>query len=603
MKKYIKKIWELYEPFKGIIFVLVFLNLIAEIMFLFPPVLYGKVVDSIIYKASLNQSLKLVAAMFVLGIATTIVGHIKSYIDVKYFEYDIDRHIQNKSVGKILEFSIGQNTNENSGVKQSVINRGQNAIEQFTNYGMYNYLPMILKVLAAAAAMFFINIILGSIVLFGASIYILISLWVNKKFNSDMKKMEDLHNESNKEQMEILHNVYVIETNSMEKLAIERYDRKLLKIAELGRKIWIKYINLMRMRGFVSDITEFAVMGLGVYFVYKGMYTPGTLIIFWSWSSRVFNQLGMIGQMQRNPMRWSKSIKKYCDLMGIDPDIKEIENPVRLENIRGEIEFKNVSFKYPYRKSKDDEDFDASDQDQPKNQKDKKSKPALRGVSFKIEPGKKVAFVGESGAGKTTISQLLLRAYDAAAGEILIDGENIKNLDLKHYRRHLGLVPQDVGVFDRTLRENIVFSLDNQKDVSEERLKEVAKLSRIDKFKHRLEHGFDTIIGEKGIRLSGGERQRVGIARALIKDPSILIFDEATSHLDAENEKMIHEAIDKVSEGRTTIIIAHRLSTVKNADKIFVMDKGKIVGEGNHQELMKTCPVYQNLVSHQRVEM
>jgi len=187
-------------------------------------------------------------------------------------------------------------------------------------------------------------------------------------------------------------------------------------------------------------------------------------------------------------------------------------------------------------------------------------------------------------------------------GKILIDGVELKKLDLKQYRRNLGVVPQDVGVFDRTLRENIIFGVEDiGEEIAESRLNDVCSLSCIDRFEHRLEHGFDTMIGEKGIKLSGGERQRLGIARALIKNPAILIFDEATSNLDTENEKLIHEAIDKISKGRTTIIIAHRLSTIKNADKIFVMDKGEIIGEGSHNDLMENCKIYQKLVSHQTV--
>lgn len=600
MKKYLRKIWDLYKPFKKVIFVLVFMNLIREIIVLIPPILYAKIVDSVISKTSIRASLKLVGIMFVLAAAGTIISYIQNYIEIKYFEYDMDAHLQNKSVGKILDFSIGQNTNENSGVKQSVINRGMNAIDNFTGYCMFNYLPLIIKVFAASAAMFFINVILGSIVLFGALIFVLISIWVNNKFGSDLRKLEDFNNEINKEQMEILHNVEVVKTNAREDTSLGRYNNKLSKTYNLSRKIWIKYISLMRIRAVISDITEAVVMGFGVYFVFKGMYTPGTLIIFWSWSSRVFSQLWVIGQMQRNLMKWSKSIGKYIDLMDMECDVKEIENPVRLDDISGAIEFKNVSFKYPYRRSKEEAEEEGT-----KTQSSddlKKAKPALKNISFKIEPGQKVAFVGESGAGKSTIVQLLIRAYDTTSGKVLIDGVNLKDLSLKDYRRNIGVVPQDVGVFDRTLKENIVFSIDESEDsITEEKLDEISKLSCIDKFKHRLEHGYNTLIGEKGIKLSGGERQRVGIARALIKNPAILIFDEATSHLDTENEKLIHDAIDKVSKGRTAIIIAHRLSTIKNADKIFVMEKGKIVGEGKHTELLGNCEVYRNLVSHQTV--
>jgi ABC-type multidrug transport system fused ATPase/permease subunit len=242
----------------------------------------------------------------------------------------------------------------------------------------------------------------------------------------------------------------------------------------------------------------------------------------------------------------------------------------------GDIELQNVSFQYP-----------------------KGERPVFENVTLTIPNGKKIAFVGFSGSGKSTIVKLLLRMYDWGSGDIKVAGKSLRDLDAQTFRQKIGYVEQHVDLFDISIRENILFGLKNKK-LSEEKLNGIVHLSRIDQFFHRLgSSGLDTIIGERGVKLSGGERQRIGIARALAKDPEILIFDEATASLDTENEKYIQEAIDESSKGRTTIIIAHRLSTIVNSDIIFVMDKGKVVGQGTHEELKTKSPEYQRLIHAQ----
>ena len=274
-------------------------------------------------------------------------------------------------------------------------------------------------------------------------------------------------------------------------------------------------------------------------------------------------------------------------------------NPVPIENLRGRIEFRHINFTYRSRVDKDalDDDMDSVET----TAFDKSTEiPALQDVSFVIEEGKRHAFVGKSGAGKSTLVALILRAFDPQGGHVLIDGVDIRMLDFRELRRNIGLVPQDVSLFDGTMRYNITFGMNGSVGkVTDAELDTIAKLSRISEFKDKLEKGWETVIGERGIKLSGGQRQRVGIARALIKNPRILIFDEATSSLDTENEARIRESIMEASAGKTTIIIAHRLATVRDADKIFVFDEGEVVGQGTHEELLRENEYYQRLVHNQ----
>ena len=240
------------------------------------------------------------------------------------------------------------------------------------------------------------------------------------------------------------------------------------------------------------------------------------------------------------------------------------------EKFTGDIEFKDVSFSYVH-----DDD-----------------KQVLSNLSIKIEPGKKVAIVGETGVGKTTISKLIPRFYDVDSGEILVDGVNVKEYNLNSLRDAIGHVEQDVFIFYGTIKENILFG---KPDATMEEVIEAAKKARIHDFIESLDNKYDTITGERGVKLSGGQKQRIAIARLFLKDPTIIILDEATSSLDNVTEKLIQQSFDDLSKDKTTIVIAHRLSTIKNADEIIVISKKGIIERGNHEELIKQNGFYANL--------
>ncbi|MFL5753517.1 MAG: ABC transporter ATP-binding protein, partial [Bacteroidia bacterium] len=251
----------------------------------------------------------------------------------------------------------------------------------------------------------------------------------------------------------------------------------------------------------------------------------------------------------------------------IDLDFKAKEEGPK----QGEIEFKNVEFFYPSRV-----DF-----------------PVLKNVSFKAEKGQTVALVGPSGSGKSTIASLVLRFYDPVNGQILIDGKDSRDYSLTALRHHMALVPQDVILFAGSIKDNILYG---RPDATFDEVKEAAKKANALEFIESFPSKFDTIVGERGVQLSGGQRQRIAIARAVLKNPSILILDEATSSLDSESEHLVQEALDKLMEGRTSIVIAHRLSTIRNADKIIVLEKGKVKESGTHAELITLDDgLYKNL--------
>ncbi len=595
MKRFIARVIEIYKPFKKAVWVMFVLLIFSQALALISPYIYGKIIDGMIKGKTFNEVLVLIFVSLLIYVLSNVVAHYRDIIEIKKFDFDVRKHVAKKTLDKILAFSVGQHDNQNSGVKQSIINKGEHALSALAYTMLYDVFPLVFRVSLTVIALFFLNKTLGLIVLLGVLSFMTISILLNNSLRGDLKKLEDLSHETSKSYNEMLRNIKLILVHAQENKSSGEHHKKLEEISVLGKKTWIRYSRLSFLRNLVTGLIRFAVLVTGTYYVFKGFYTPGYLVVFLTWSSNAFGDLGNVGQIHRRCMELYIAINKYFTLMDIEPDIKVISNPVRPDKFLGGIEFRNVSFKYPIRNY-------VSEEEEIKTPVRNNGYEALSNTSFTIKAGQRVAFVGHSGAGKTTIISLITRAYDPDQGQVIIDNNDLRILDLKHYREAIGLVEQDVALFDNTLRYNVTFGLNGRShDVTDEELNEIAKISCIDKFYHRLEMGFDTIIGEKGVKLSGGERQRVGIARALIKTPRILIFDEATSSLDTENEFMIRQSIENASRGRTTIIIAHRLSTIKDVDKIFVLDKSKIVGEGKHNELIKSCEAYKRLINNQVV--
>ena len=299
----------------------------------------------------------------------------------------------------------------------------------------------------------------------------------------------------------------------------------------------------------------------GVKMVQSDAISAGQLVTFFTYTAVIGGAIAGLGNFYSELVGTIGATERIRDILNMPSEVEVDDLPLKGNTrLNGDIEFRDVRFTYPTR-----EDIEV-----------------LKGLSLKIKAGQKIALVGMSGAGKSTIAQLVLRFYKTTGGEILADGKNINDYNITDYRRNMAIVPQEVLLFGGTIRENIIYGKPGASDAE---IIEAAKQSNSWQFISSFPEGLDTIVGERGVKLSGGQRQRIAIARAILRDPSILILDEATSSLDAESERLVQEALDRLMLGRTSIIIAHRLATIRDVDNIYVLDEGKIVEEGTHEEL------------------
>jgi len=313
------------------------------------------------------------------------------------------------------------------------------------------------------------------------------------------------------------------------------------------------------------------VLWIGARDVRLGTMSVGELVQFVIYSIMVAGSVAALSEIWGELQRAAGATERLVELLNVEDAVQDPSQPISMSTrAKGAIEFQNVSFNYPARPDI----------------------PALDGLSLSINPGETVAFVGPSGAGKSTVIQMILRFYDPTSGRITLDGQDLQDMARDAFRGQIALVPQDPVIFAASAMENIRFG---RPDATDDQVRNAARAAAADEFIMRLPEGYDSYLGERGVMLSGGQKQRIAIARAILRDAPVLLLDEATSALDAESERLVQEAVDRLSADRTTLIVAHRLATVKKADRIIVMDQGKIVGLGTHNDLVAQGGLYARL--------
>jgi len=449
------------------------------------------------------------------------------------------------------------------------IDRGTQSVSTLLSIFVFNILPsffeicLVIGILWVNYDVFFASISLVTVVLY-IGLTLAITTWRMKY----RYQMNDMQSEANTNAVDSLINYETVKYFNQEDFEVNRYDDTMSRWEDVATKSFTSMTALNFIQGAVIAVGVTIILVLASQGVVDQNLSLGDLIMIQALLLQLFMPLGSLGIIYRQIKHNFIDMNNMFDLLERTSKVQDIDHASNLKISKGKVEFNQVAFAY---QGKDE---------------------VLKDISFVIEPGQKVAIVGSSGAGKSTLAKLLFRFYDVSKGEILIDGQNIKLLDQRSVQTAIGVVPQDTVMFNESIYYNIAYG---KKNTTKEEVERAAKLSFIDGFIDQLPQGYDTLVGERGLKLSGGEKQRLAIARVLLKNPPILIFDEATSALDSYSEKMVQKALEGLASEHTTLVIAHRLSTIVDADKIIVLSDGLIKESGTHDELLKANGQYASL--------
>ncbi|MBW4500095.1 MAG: ABC transporter ATP-binding protein/permease [Scytonema hyalinum WJT4-NPBG1] len=525
-----------------------------------------------------NRFLSLAVLMSLIFLVTVVRAPIQIWSAWWYHWYIALRTRQDhfkKTVAKILTLPLEFYDENNPGRIAGKISKG---IENHT----WTYpevagqlIPKLFRVLGIFVVILLIEWRIALIFLVSFVVILSFTLKDLKQLTEQERRLDKYMENTQSRNSEIITNIKTVKAFATEAQELKRQKQRLNReFKVVVFRIHLGYIKLGTLRTAVIQFCVFMVLGLTLAATVKGQISLGHFVTTLTVSSMAYAELEPISNLAEIFARRYASMLGYHDLMQqpIGVDAASLEESTEAYNFTGKVEFSHLSFGY--------------DSD----------RPVLSDINLLIEPYQTVALVGRSGSGKSTLVKLLFRYFEPNQGSILIDGQDIRTLDVGNYRRRLAIVHQEVDVFNGTLLDNLTYG---DRQATFQQVEEACRIARLDEVIRQLPQGYYTVVGERGVRLSGGQRQRLGIARALLVNPDVLIFDEATSSLDYESERLIQLAMRSILGTRTTIIIAHRLSTVREADKIVVLDQGKIVEVGSHDELLDHEGIYRRLHSLQ----
>jgi ABC-type multidrug transport system fused ATPase/permease subunit len=537
------------------------------------PLVLRSIFDDVIKAGNRGPLLKLSLLFLGLTVATQALGaartNIMHLLGLR-FSYDL----RMRCFRHMIRLDLGYFQRQRSGDIMSRISNDVGAAENMVVHGSDDIISNSLFIIGAVGILFWMDWRMALVALAPIPIYVA-CLWVFAHYIRPIfRRIREELGEINAKLQERLAGIQVIKAFGREEAEEEYFDESAREFWRMSAKsVWMWSTFFPAMSVITScGLVVLVWYGAGKAAVAGSGVTAGTVVAFMGYMQQFYRPIGMLARVQNTVNQCLASMARVFQLLDEEPDVKEKEDAVALGRVEGRVEIENVSFRY------------------------ETGEMVLQDVSIAAEPGETVAIVGRSGAGKTSLINLIARFYDPIEGRILVDGYDLRDVTLHSLRRNIAMVLQETFLFNTTVKENILYG---RPDAPEEDVLRAARAAHAHGFITGLENGYDTMIGERGVRLSGGEKQRIAIARAFLADPRILILDEATSMVDTEAEQIIQQALRDLMQGRTTFVIAHRLSTIRNANKIVVIDDGQVVEQDRHRALMEKGGLYADMVNRQ----
>lgn len=516
-------------------------------------------VSTIVKLAALYAVLRMIDAVAYFYMSSQ--GHIMGVYIETDMRKDAFEHLESLSDSYFANTKIGQ-----------IMGRISNDlfdVTEFSHHCPEEFFIAFIKITVSFIILCHSNILLTVIIFACVPLMIIVSLKLNHRFKVATKSQRVQIGELNSQVEDSLLGEKVVKAFGAEEYELEKFEKGNQKFKEVKKERYYAMANYNMSTRLFDGLMYFVTIIAGGLFLVKNIINAGDLVAYILYVQTLIATIRRIVEFGEQFQSGVTGIERFLEILDTPIDIKDKEGAVDLVVKGGNIKFENVTFEYP-----DDHNT------------------VLTNLNLEIKPGENLALVGESGGGKTTLSSLIPRFYDIKEGNIYIDDQNIKDVTIKSLRNNIGIVQQDVYLFSGTVRENIAYG---KLDATDEEIRQAAILAGADKFINELKDGYDSYVGERGVKLSGGQKQRIAIARVFLKNPKILLLDEATSALDNESELLIERSLEKLSEGRTTLTIAHRLTTIQHADRIIVLGKNGIEEEGNHETLLNNKGTYYRL--------
>lgn len=567
-----KKFISYYKPYKGLFFADMFFAIMAAAITLIYPMIVRYITNTVLVQYEMNEALQIIIKLTFVMIGLIIVEFVcKFFINYQghVMGAKMERDMRNEIFAHYQKLSFNFFDNQKIGQLMSRVTNDLFDLTELCHHGPEDIVISLIKFIGAFVILLFINVPLTLIVFSIIPVMFIFAYRLKSKMHHAFKGNRERVADINSQIEDTLSGIRVVKSFANEDVELEKFNKSNAHFVEAKRNSYfIMSVFHSGLGAFTTLINVAVIIGGGVFIV-KDIIQLSDLLTYLLYINNLVDPVKQLINFTEQFQNGITGFDRYLEILEVEPDIVDSEDAITLTDVKGEIEFKDVAYQY-----------------------NDTITEVFRDINLHVRPGEYVALVGPSGVGKTTMCSLIPRFYEVTNGSICIDGTDIKDISLYSLRKNIGMVQQDVYLFAGTVMDNIRYG---KMDASDEEIIEAAKNANAHEFIMELPDGYNTYIGQRGVKLSGGQKQRLSIARVFLKNPPILIFDEATSALDNESEKVVQESLEKLAKNRTTFVIAHRLSTIRNAENIIVLTEDGISEKGTHEELLELEGIYAEL--------